>query len=228
MPELALNLSRGCGNPTGFAGLAPGDVVVDFGCGGGIDVILAAQKTGSKGRVVGIDFTYQMIECARQAVAEAGLEDRDIDLRVASMEESRLLDKSADVVMSNCVVNLCPDKEAVYKEAFRILRAGGRLAVSDIILTENIGAEVRERFQSTWTGCFGGAVLEADYWRTVRKAGFAEVRVVARHILAPEELGAMARCPGEEYNPAPAKEDLARAQGKAASIKFTAVKPSSG
>jgi SAM-dependent methyltransferase len=169
-----------------------------------------------------------MIERARQAVAEAGLEDRDIDLRVAAMEESRLPDKSADVVLSNCVVNLCPDKGAVYKEAFRILRAGGRLAISDIVLTENIDAEARERFQSTWAGCFGGAVPEADYWRTVRKAGFAGVRVVARHTLAPEELEAMARCPGEEYGPAPAKEDLARAQGKAVSIKFTAVKPSFG
>ena len=225
LPELTLNLSRGCGNPTGFASLAPGDVVVDFGCGGGIDVILAARKAGPQGRVVGIDFTYQMIERARQAVAEAGMEDRDIGLRVAAMEKSQLPDMSADVVISNCVINLCPDKDAVYKEAFRILKAGGHLAISDIVLTENIDAEVQERFQLTWAGCLGGAIPEEDYWQTVRKAGFAEVQVVARYTLAPEELEAMARCPGEEYGPAPAKEDLAVAQGKVNSIKFTAVKP---
>ena len=225
LPELTLNLSRGCGNPTGFASLAPGDVVVDFGCGGGIDVILAAHKVGPQGRVVGIDFTSQMIEHAKQAVAEAGMEDRDIGLRVAAMEKSQLPDMSADVVISNCVINLCPDKDAVYKEAFRILKAGGLLAISDIVLTENIDAEVQERFQLTWAGCLGGVIPEEDYWQTVRKAGFAEVQVVARYTLAPEELEAMSRCPGEEYGPAPAKEDLAVAQGKVNSIKFTAVKP---
>lgn len=228
LPELALNLSRGCGNPTGFASLAPGDVVVDFGCGGGIDVILAAHKAGPQGRVVGIDFTYQMIERAKQAVAEAGMEGRDIDLRVAAMENSQLPDRSADVIISNCVINLCPDKDAVFRDAFRILKADGHLAISDIVLAENIDAEVQARLQSTWAGCLGGAIPEEGYWQTVRKAGFSEVQVMARHTLAPEELEAMARCPGEEYSPAPAKEDLALTQGKVDSIKFMAIKPSSG
>lgn len=226
LPDLALNLSRGCGNPTGFANLQPGDVVVDFGCGGGIDVILAAHKVGLQGRVVGIDFAPQMVERARQTVAEAGLQDRDIELRVADMEKSGLPDRFADVVISNCVINLCPNKEAVYEEAFRILKPGGRLAISDIVLAENLDPELQERFRSTWAGCLGGAIAEDNYLQTVRKAGFAEIQIVVRHSLAPEELEAMACCPGEDFTPAPAREDLAAVQEKVLSIKFTALRSS--
>ena len=161
-----------------------------------------------------------------QAVAEAGLQDRNIELRVADMEKSQLPDRFADVVISNCVINLCPDKNAVYEEAFRILKPGGHLAISDIVLTENIDSELRERFQSTWTGCLGGAISEEDYWQTVRKTGFAEIQIVARHILTSEELEAMACCPGDEFTPPPSKEDLILVEGKVASVKFTAVKPS--
>lgn len=224
MPKLSLGLSRGCGHPTGFANLQPGEVVVDIGCGGGIDVSLAAHKVGPQGKVVGIDFTPQMIERAKQAVAEAGLQDRDIELLVDDMERSLLPGGYADVVISNCVINLCPDKEAVYSEAFRILKHGGRLAISDIVLTERIDPLVRERFQSIWAGCLGGTIVEEDYFRIIGEAGFSGVHLVARHILTPGELEAMARCPGEEFSPAPAKEDIALVQGKVASIKFTAIK----
>ncbi|MFQ5913171.1 MAG: methyltransferase domain-containing protein [Nitrospinota bacterium] len=227
LPELALNLSRGCGNPTGFANLRPGDVVVDFGCGGGIDVILAAYKVGALGRVVGIDFAHQMIERARQAVSTAGLRERHIEFQLADMERTQLFDGFADALISNCVINLCPNKDAVYKEAFRILRPGGRLAISDIVLTEKVDLELRERFQSTWAGCLGGAIPEEDYWRTVRKAGFAKVRIVARHHLTPEELEVMACCPDKEITPPPSKEDRVLVEGKVASVKFTAVKPPS-
>ncbi len=225
VPEVALNLSRGCGNPTGFANLQPGEVVVDFGCGGGIDIILATHKVGPQGKVVGVDFAPQMIERATQAVAEAGLQDRAIELRVADMERTELLDGSANVVISNCVINLCPDKDAVYREAFRILRGGGRLAISDIVLTETIDPELRGRFQSTWAGCLGGAIWEEEYWQTVTKAGFAELQIVARHLLTPDELAAMACCPGEEFTPAPSQEDRSLVEGKVSSIKFTVVKP---
>lgn len=224
MPEVALNLSRGCGNPTGFANLRPGDVVVDFGCGGGIDVILAAHKVGSQGRVIGIDGAPQMIERAKQAVAEADLQYRNIEFRTAYLDKTQLPDDFADVVTSNCVINLCPDKDAVYEEAFRILRSSGRIAISDIVLTENIAPELRERFQSTWAGCLGGAIPEEDYWQTVREAGFAQIQIVARHPLTPEELEAMACCPGEEFTPPPSKEDRAAVEGKVASVKFTALK----
>ena len=201
---------------------------MDFGCGGGIDVILAARKVGPQGRVIGIDFTPQMLERAQQAVTEAGLQSGTIELRLGDMEETGLPDGFADVVISNCVINLCPGKDAVYEEALRILRPEGRLPISDIVLIEDIDPRLRERFQSTWAGCLGGAIPEADYWQTVRKAGFARIQVVARHILTPEELEAMACCPGEEFTPPPTKEDRVLVEGKVASVKFTAAKPSIG
>ncbi len=222
MPEIALNLSRGCGNPTGFAELQPGEVVVDLGCGGGIDVVLAARKVGPDGKVVGVDMTDQMIERAKQTVAQAAVEAL-VDFHVAEIDNVPLSDSFADVVMSNCVINLVPDKVSVYREAQRILRPGGRLAISDIVLTAGINPELRKRFQSTWAGCMGGALPENEYLEVVKSARFSNLEIVVRHVLAPEELEAMAGCPGAEYTPAPAKEDLAFVQGKVASIKFTAV-----
>jgi len=201
---------------------------VDFGCGGGIDVILAARKVGEDGKVVGIDFAPQMIEQARQAVIESGFQERDIDLRAADMGKSQLPKDLADVVISNCVINLCPDKDAVYEEAFRILRPDGRLAISDIVLTENIDSQLRERFQATWAGCLGGAMLEENYWQIIGRAGFTEIHNVSRHTLTPMELKAMACCPDEKFTPPPNSEDLEIVQGKVDSVKFTAVKPSLG
>lgn len=166
-----------------------------------------------------------MIERAKLSVAEAGLQDRDIELRVVELESSLLPSSFSDVVISNCVINLCPDKDAVYKEAYRILRPDGRLAISDVILTEAIDPQLRSRFQSTWSGCLGGAIPEEDHWQVLRKAGFVEIQIVSRHTLTPEELTAMALCPGGEFTPAPASEDLAVVQGKVSSIKFTALKP---
>ena len=222
MPEGALDLSRGCGNPTGFARLQPGEVVVDFGCGGGLDVILAAHKVGPHGKVVGLDIAPEMIERARQAVAAAGLQDRDIELRVAELENSQLPDTYADVIISNCVINLCPDKDAVYQEAYRLLRPGGRLAISDIVFTEAIEPDLQERFRLTWAGCLGGAIPEADYWQTVKNAGFTDIQIVSRHVLSPGELAAMASCPGKDFTASPDQEDRARVEGKVASVKFTA------
>lgn len=198
---------------------------MDFGCGGGIDVILASHKVGEDGKVVGIDFAPQMIEQARQAVIESGFQERDIELRVADMGKSQLTKDFADVVISNCVINLCPDKNAVYEEAFRILRPGGRLAISDIVLTKDIDSQLRERFKATWAGCLGGAILEEGYLHTLKKAGFSEFQIVSRHTLSPKELKAMACCPGEEFTPLPKNEDLEIVQGKVDSVKFTAIKP---
>ncbi len=197
---------------------------MDFGCGGGIDVILAAHRVGENGKVVGIDFSPKMIKQAKQAVIESGFQNRDIELRVADMGKSDLQTDFADVVISNCVINLCPDKDAIYEEAFRILRTGGRLAISDIVLTKDIEFQLKERFQATWAGCLGGAILEESYWRTIGKAGFTESQIVSRHTLTGIELKAMACCPGEEFTPPPNNEDLEIVQGKVDSIKFTATK----
>ena len=198
---------------------------MDFGCGAGIDVILAAHKVGKQGRVVGLDFAPQMIERAKEAVTASGLQDKHIELRVAELESSRLPDKFTDVVISNCVINLCPDKKAVYAEAYRILKPGGRLAISDVVLSEKIDPLLRERFQENWAGCLGGAVPEDDYWQMIKNEGFAEIITVSRHTLTPQELKAMAACPGEKFTPAPAQEDLTVVQDKVVSIKFTSHKP---
>lgn len=222
--EESLSLSKGCGNPTGFANLKLGEVVVDFGCGAGIDVILAAHKVGAKGQVVGVDFTDQMIEKARQAIADSGLTN-SIELIVCDMGELQLRDGFADVVISNCVINLCVDKETVYSEALRILKPGGRLAISDIVYIESIDSQVKERFQSTWAGCVGGTIEKEKYFEIIQKAGFSEIDIVATHPLPAKQLETMVCCPGPEFTPAPAKEDIDSVQGKVASIKFVAVKP---
>jgi len=224
VPELALDLSRGCGNPTSFAELQPGETVVDFGCGGGVDVILAAHKVGTEGRVIGLDFAPEMIERAGQSIAKAGLQDHQIDLAVANLTSTGLPDASVDVVISNCVMNLCPDKEAVYQEAFRILRAGGRLAISDIIFTESIEPDLQARFQANWTGCMAGAMPEHEYLELVHHTGFTVPDVVACHLLSPEALDAMASCPGPQFTEVPAVADMAAIADKLASVKFTANK----
>lgn len=224
VPKTAFTLSRGCGNPTGFADLQPGEVVVDLGCGAGIDVVLAARKVGAAGKVLGVDLAPHMIERAKQTVTEANLTETT-EFVLTDMERVELSDGLADVVISNCVINLCPDKEAVYREAFRLLKHGGHLAISDIVYAGKVDPQVRERFQATWAGCVGGTIEENRYFQIVQDAGFADVNVVARHPLSPKELEEMACCPGPEFTPAPAKEDIASVEGKVVSIKFRASKP---
>jgi len=189
-------------------------------------VILAARKVGSGGRVVGIDFSPEMIEQAKQAVVDARLEGTDIQLMVGAIENTGLPDKSADAIISNCVINLCPDKANVYREAFRILKPGGRIAVSDILLSDHLDPEVKKMLRANWSGCLGGAAVEEDYWRIIESAGFAELSVVSRHVLNPDELFVIACCPGEDFSNAPPPEILTAAQGKAESVKFRARKPS--
>lgn len=223
IPERVRNISKGCGNPTGYSHIKPGNLVVDFGCGAGIDLVLAAHKTGITGRVIGVDFTPQMVNLGKQSLAN--LKNKTIEFLVADIENTGLPNNFADVVLSNCVINLCADKEAVYKEAFRILKSGGHLAISDVIFTENIQPEIKERFQRNWVGCLGGAVEEKEYFDIIREAGFQHIKEVARHCLAGKELEAMASCPDADSTPTPAKADLASIEGKVMSIKFTAVKP---
>lgn len=225
VPKTARNLALGCGNPVSFANLKPGEVVVDFGCGAGIDLILASHKVGPKGRIIGVDMTPQMIEKEGQSEAEAGFPSSRIEEHVGDIEKLELPDNFANVVMSNCVIILTPNKEAAYKEAFRILKPGGRLAISDMVFSEKIDPQIQERFQSIWAGVVGGAIWEKEYLDIVKKAGFKEIKVIKRHILTPEELFAMSTCPGTEFVPQPEEKDLVAVQGKIVSTKFTAVKP---
>jgi ubiquinone/menaquinone biosynthesis C-methylase UbiE len=223
--ETALNLALGCGNPVRFAKLKPGEVVVDLGCGAGIDVILAAHKVGPSGRVIGVDIAPQMIEKAKQAVVEANLQDRMIEFYINDIEKLKLPDSFADVVISNCVIVLVPNKDLAYKEAFRILKPGGRIAISDIVFSEKISSKMKARFESIWSGVVGGAIDEKDYFKIVKRAGFKKIKILKRHFLTKEELKAMSTCPGKEFTPAPHEKDIEAVHGKVVSIKFTAIKP---
>lgn len=174
IPEGA-NLGLGCGNPIAHAALKHGETVLDLGSGAGIDCFLAARAVGPEGRVIGVDMTPAMIEKARANAARHGA--ANVEFRLGEIEALPVADASVDVVISNCVVNLSPDKPRVFREALRALRPGGRLLVSDLVLEREVGPEVR-RSVEMYVGCVAGASLRADYLAMIRDAGFAEVEVV--------------------------------------------------
>ncbi len=173
VPEGA-NLGVGCGNPTAIDALRPGEIVVDLGSGAGMDSFLAARQVGPSGRVIGIDMTPAMLEKARENARKVGLSN--VEFREGRIEELPLEDASVDVILSNCVINLSPEKDRVYREAYRVLRPGGRLMVSDIVLERPLPERVVQSVD-VYLGCVGGASLRSEYLETVRKAGFSEVRI---------------------------------------------------
>jgi arsenite methyltransferase len=173
------NMGLSCGNPTAFASLKPGEVVVDLGCGGGLDVLLAAPKVGPTGKAIGIDMTPEMIELARKNAAH-GPDGRlvpNVEFHLASIDHLPLPDASVDCVISNCVINLAPDKRAVFREIARVLKPGGRLAASDIALKRPLPPEVTGDVLA-YVGCIAGAILISDYEAGLRESGFAHVQVV--------------------------------------------------
>ncbi len=185
LPSEAVAVSAGCGNPTAIANLKPGMIVVDLGSGGGIDCFLSARKVGPKGKVYGIDATPEMIHRARRTAEENGYDN--VEFRLGEIEHMPLDGHVADVVISNCVINLSPDKEQVFKEAFRVLKPGGKLAVSDIVLLKDLPAEVAKDLRA-WSECVSGAVSEKEYIGAMRKAGFGDIKVQERAIYTHEQL----------------------------------------
>ena len=169
------NLGLSCGNPTAFARLRPGEVVVDLGCGGGLDVLLAAPKVGPSGRAIGIDMTPEMIDRARRNADKQGV--TNVAFHLSTIDHLPLLDASADCVVSNCVINLALDKRAVFREMFRILKPGGRVAVSDIALKKTLPPELL-RSVAAYVGCIAGAIRVADYRRGLEEAGFRAVQII--------------------------------------------------
>jgi arsenite methyltransferase len=172
-PEEA-NLGVGCGNPTAIDALRPGETVVDLGSGAGMDAFLAARRVGPTGRVIGVDMTPAMLEKARENAEKVGLDN--VEFREGRIEELPLEDESVDVILSNCVINLSPEKERVYREVYRVLRPGGRVMVSDIVLERPLPEALAESIEA-YLGCVGGASLRGEYLETIEKAGFREVRV---------------------------------------------------
>ena len=171
------DMGLGCGNPRAIAGLKPGEVVVDLGSGGGFDAFLAAHEVGAGGRVIGIDMTPDMLSKAR-ANAKRG-RFANVEFRLGEIEHLPVADNTADVIISNCVINLSPDKAQVFREAFRILRPGGRLAISDVVATVELPREMRED-AALVAGCMGNASLIGDLEKIIGDAGFDEVRITPR------------------------------------------------
>ena len=174
VPEAALRASLGCGNPTALAELHEGDVVLDLGSGGGIDVLLSAQRVGTTGKAYGLDMTDEMLALARENQRKAGV--TNVEFLKGEIEHIPLPDASVDVIISNCVINLSADKGRVLREAFRVLKPGGRFAVSDVVVRGEIPAAVR-RSMELWVGCVAGALEEQEYRRLLADAGFVEVGV---------------------------------------------------
>ena len=187
LPADAVVNSFGCGNPLAFSEVRPGEVVLDLGSGAGIDLIIAAKKVGPTGRVIGVDMTDEMIERARKNVAAAGLSN--IEIRKGYIEELPVESASVDWVISNCVINLSPDKPRVFREIARVLKAGGRMRVSDIVAQE-LPAAIREN-AALYSSCVAGAISEERYLTGLQSAGLVEVGVRERQVYAAEQLVAL-------------------------------------
>lgn len=174
MPEDA-EVSLGCGNPIAFSSLREGETVIDLGSGFGLDCFLASKKVGKKGKVIGVDMTPEMVHRARINAAKGRYSN--VEFRLGEIENLPVADNVADVVVSNCVINLSPEKNRVFQEAYRVLKPGGRMLVSDIIVQSEPPKTVRENLKA-YVGCIGGAALKEDYLEMIRNAGFQEVKVL--------------------------------------------------
>jgi SAM-dependent methyltransferase len=184
VPEEAVLASLGCGNPTAMAELKPGEIVLDLGSGGGIDVLLSARRVGPQGKAYGLDLTDEMLALARENQRKAGVENAEF--LKGDMENIPLPDNSVDVIISNCVINLAADKDRVLGEAFRVLKPGGRLAVSDIVVRGEVPAAIR-RSVELWIGCLAGALEEDEYRAKLAAAGFEDVAIEPTRIYRAED-----------------------------------------
>ena len=172
LPEKAVLASLGCGNPTALIDLHPGETVLDLGSGGGIDVLLSARRVGPAGKAYGLDMTDEMLELARENQRQAGI--TNVEFLKGQIEHVPLADSSVDVIISNCVINLSPDKDRVLAEAIRVLRPSGRFAVSDVVVLGEVPNEVRKSML-LWVGCIAGALEQSDYQRKLEAAGFTNI-----------------------------------------------------
>jgi len=187
VPEEAVKASLGCGNPTALAELKAGEVVLDLGSGGGIDVLLSARRVGPTGKAYGLDMTEEMLALARENQKKAGVEN--VEFLKGEIEHIPLPDNSVDVIISNCVINLSADKDRVLREAFRVLKPGGRFAVSDVVVRGEVPEQVR-RNVLLWVGCIAGALSDKDYTAKLAKAGFESIEIEATRVYNIEDARA--------------------------------------
>ncbi len=219
IPAEAMLASLGCGNPTALAKLNPGETVLDLGSGGGIDVLLSARRVGPTGKAYGLDMTDEMLALANENKKKAGVEN--VEFLKGEIEHIPLPDNSVDVVISNCVINLSSDKDAVLREACRVLKPGGRFAVSDVVTRGEMLPEIRKSV-FLWVGCIAGALEENDYLRKLRDAGFAEPEVEPTRIYRVEDARAFLSGQGFDVDAIAPQVD-----GKFFSAFIRATKPAS-
>ena len=217
LPPEAVRASLGCGNPTALAELKPGETVLDLGSGGGIDVLLSARRVGPNGKAYGLDMTDEMLALARENQRKAGVEN--VEFLKGEIENIPLPDNSVDVIISNCVINLSGDKDKVLREAFRVLKPGGRFAVSDVVVRGEVPAEIR-RSVEMWVGCVAGALEESEYQRKLAAAGFAGIGIEATRVHKAEDARQFLAGQGVDADSIAAQVD-----GKFVSAFIRAVKP---
>lgn len=220
VPESS-NLGLGCGNPVTLASVNEGETVLDLGSGAGVDCFLAANRVGKTGKVIGVDMTPEMVKKARKNAKKGGYET--VEFRVGEIEDLPVSDNSVDVIISNCVINLSPDKEKVFQEAFRVLKPGGRIIISDIVLLKELPASLRDS-EEAYIGCVAGAVLKDEYMGLIEKAGFININILGENLFPPElvvsELPAQAST--ENSNMPPEKAEIFQS---IVSIKVQGEKP---
>jgi arsenite methyltransferase len=217
LPEAAVLASLGCGNPTALAQLSPGEVVLDLGSGGGIDVLLSAKRVGQSGKAYGLDMTDEMLALARENQRKAGI--GNVEFLKGEIENIPLPDASVDVIISNCVINLSADKDRVLQEAFRVLKPGGRFAVSDVVTRGEVPEEIRKNIL-LWAGCVAGALEENEYRAKLAAAGFQAIGIEPTRVYQPEDALSFLKDKGldlEEIGP--------QVQGKFMSAFVRATKP---
>jgi SAM-dependent methyltransferase len=216
------NLGLGCGNPTALASLKDGEIVLDLGSGAGFDAFLTAQKVGPKGKVIGVDMTPEMIEKARENAKKGNY--KNVEFRLGEIEKLPSEDNSVDVIISNCVINLSPNKKNVFKEAFRVLKPGGRLMISDIVLLKELPEFIKESVEA-YTGCISGAILKEEYIKIIKETGFQDVKIVDEITVSLDlwinDPTAKTAMENLKISPEKAKEIL----GPIVSVKVQGVKP---
>jgi arsenite methyltransferase len=219
VPEGA-NLGLGCGNPVALASLREGETVLDLGSGAGLDSFLAASRVGKTGRVIGVDMTPEMIERARENAREGNY--RNVEFRLGEIENLPVADNYVDVVISNCVINLVPDKRRVFEEAYRVLKPGGRLMISDIVLLKELPDVIKNSIEA-YIGCLSGAVMRDEYLRAIKGAGFHDVRIVDETSFPIECMANDPKAIIKNLEIPP--EDIEEAASSVISIKVCGVKP---
>jgi len=224
VPESA-NLGLGCGNPVALASLREGETVLDLGSGAGFDCFLAANRVGEKGKVIGVDMTPEMIEKAKENAKKGSY--GNVEFRLGEIEKLPVLDNSIDAVISNCVINLSPDKGKTFQEAFRILKAGGRLMISDIVLLNELPASIKESIEA-YIGCLSGAVIKDEYLEKIRAAGFQDVQVIDETAFPIELITNDPTAKGIMDNLGIGLDEARGVASSVVSIKVSAVKPLGG